>query len=150
MNRAFVGFALLTIFAVLTGCNQGTPGGPGATQTTTASGKPPPMGQANDTFNLSVPPFGVLIKQGERKAIEIGIKRGGNFDEEVTLKFAGLPKGVSINPSPALIKHSDESAKITLIAGENSALGDFSVNVAGHPSKGADAIVLFKVTINKK
>ena len=150
MKRAFVGFAFLAALAVLTGCNQGSPGGPGATDTTNSSGKPPPMGQANDTFNLSVPPLGTSIKQGERKSVSIGIKRGSNFDEEVTLKFAGLPQGVTIDPSPALIKHGDESAKITLTAGESAALGDFSINVAGHPSKGADAIVMFKVTIDKK
>ena len=150
MKRAFSGFALLTVFAVLTGCNQGTPGGPGAAATTTASGQPPPMGQANDTFNLSVPPFGTSIKQGERKAFEIGIKRGGNFNEDVTLKFAGLPKGLTIKPSPALIKHGDEIAKLTLTVAENASLGNFSITAAGHPTKGADALVAFKVTVENK
>ncbi len=150
MKRTFVGFALLATLTVLTGCNQGTPGGPGATAPTNASGKPPPIGQANDTFNLTVPPFGTSIKQGERKAVSIGIKRGGNFNEDVTLKFAGLPKGVAINPSPALIKHSDESAKLTLIAGENASLGGFSITATGHPLKGADAVVVFKVTVDTK
>ena len=51
MKSSFAGLVVMTL-ATLTGCTQGTPGGPGATDTTN---KKPAYGQADNTFNLSVP-----------------------------------------------------------------------------------------------
>jgi hypothetical protein len=146
MKRLFPGL-LVSALAVLAGCNQGTPGGPGATGTTT---KKSAYEQANDTFNLKVPILATTLKQGERKAASIGIKRGKNFDEDVALKFAGMPKGLTLEPSSAIIKHGDEEAKFTLIASNDASLGDFTINVTGHPSKGADALIAFKIAVDKK
>ena len=148
MKRIYAGFLLVAAIAIISGCNQGTPGGPGTSETSPT--KPPAVGQVNDTFNLSAPLLPTSLKQGERIATSIGIKRGKDFDEEVTVKFTGLPKGVQLDPSPALIKHGDEEAKLTLIAAKDASLGDFTINVTGHPSKGADASIVFKVTVVKK
>ncbi len=109
----------------------------------------PVIGQANDSFNLSAPLLPTSIKQGEKIAVSIGIKRGGNFDEEVALEFANVPKGVTIDPSSPTIKHGDEEAKITVAAAKDAAIGDFTISVLGHPTKGVDASLGFKISVNR-
>jgi hypothetical protein len=129
------------------GCNQGTPGGPGTTGT---SAKQSAYGQADDTFNLSVPVLSSPLQQGGLAETTIGIKRAKNFDSDVALSFSNLPKGVTIEPAKPMIKHGDTDAKITFKAGSDAALGDFTLNVAGHPNKGGDAKVEFKLTVTAK
>jgi hypothetical protein len=131
----------------LAGCNQGTPGGPGATG---PPAKNPFHGQADNTFNLGVPLLSTAIKQGETKGVSISIKRAKNFDEDVALKFAALPRGVTVNPARPIIKHGDTEAKLMLKATDNAALGDFTLGVTGHPAKGADASIEFKINVEKK
>src|SRR5262249_2350679 len=132
----------------LSGCNtKSTPGGPGATK---PEGSKPALGQAEDTFTLSVPTLTTHIKQGETKSETTSIKRGRNFDEDVTLKFDNVPKGVTITPSSSTIKHGDTEAKVTIKAADDAAVGDFTIKVTGHPSKGNDATSEFKLTVDKK
>jgi hypothetical protein len=103
--------------------------------------------QADDSFNLSAPLLPTTIKQGERISSTIGIKRGVNFDGDVSLKFDNLPTGVKIEPSSPKIKHGDAEANVTLVATQDASLGDFTILVVGHPSKGSDADVAFKLTV---
>jgi hypothetical protein len=137
---------LVVTLAALAGCKQqGTPGGPGATSPTQTK---PIGGQADDTFTLSVPSMSTSLKQGETKTVTIGINRGKNFDGDVTLKFGETTKGLAIDPTTPVIKHGDADAKITLKAADDATLGDSTVKVHGHPTKGAVAANEFKVTIN--
>lgn len=137
----------MTLMA-LSGCNQqGTPGGPGATNT---SAKKPVYGQADDTFNLSVPVMSSSLQQGEKLEATVGIKRATNFDEDVSLQFADVPDGVTVEPANPVIKHGDMEAKIMFQAGDEAPLGDFKVKITGHPTKGSDAQIDFKLTIAAK
>jgi hypothetical protein len=146
MKTSFAGLAVMTL-AALTGCSQGTPGGPGTTDT---GGKKPAYGQADDTFNLSVPLMSSSLQQGEQMEATVSIKRGKNFDEDVSLKFADVPEDVTLEPANPVIKHGDTDAKITFKAGDEAPLGDFKVKVSGHPTKGGDAQIEFKLTIAAK
>ena len=137
---------LVLLGALLSGCNQGTPGGPGATS---ASDKKSEVIQAADTFNLSSDMLPTSIKQGERIETSIGIKRGNNFDEDVSLKFTNVPTGVKLDPSEAVIKHGDTDVKFTLEASKDASLGDFTILVTGHPARGADAVIPFKISVKK-
>lgn len=138
-------FAVLGVVTLaVAGCSQGTPGGPGTTSTTRT------LGQADNTFNLSVPMLSSSLKQGDSAEASIGIKRAKNFDEDVTLKFADVPKGVTVEPANPVIKHGDTDAKITFKAADEATLGDFQIHVTGHPGKGGDAKVEFKLTIAAK
>ncbi|MHB9049565.1 MAG: COG1470 family protein [Pirellulales bacterium] len=130
--------------AALTGCSQGTPGGPGTTD------KKPAYGQADETFNLSVPVMSSSLQQGEQTEATVGIKRAKNFDEDVTLKFDDVPKGVTVEPASPVIKHGDTDAKITFKAEDEAPLGDFKIKVTGHPTKGGDAQIEFKLTVAAK
>jgi hypothetical protein len=153
MKRFQWGLALIAIMAA-SGCNQGTSGGPGATNTpsntssTTAS--KPELGQAEDTFSLSLPTLATHIKQGETRSVTIGITRGKNFDQDVSLKFTDIPKGVTMTPPNPTIKHGEKETKVDVIAATDAALGDFSVNVTGHPATGADAKSKLSLKVNEK
>ena len=133
----------------LVGCDKGTPGGPGATGTGARSATTA-VSTADDTFSLSTPTLSTHIKQGESKVVTIGIRRGKNFGQDVSLKQDGLPKGVTADPSSPSIKAGEEDAKVTFKAADDAALGDFTVKVTGHPGKGADASNEFKLTVDKK
>ena len=138
MKSLHVGLMAMAL-AVLNGCTQGTPGGPGMTKTpgTTTTANKPILGQAEDTFNLSVPVMSSSLKQGEQTETTIGIKRAKNFDQDVELQFADVPTGVTVEPASPMIKHGDTDAKITFKAGDEAPLGNFKVKVTGHPTKGA-------------
>jgi hypothetical protein len=136
MKSSFAGLLLLASVA-FTGCNLGTPGGPGATD-------------PNNTFNVSVPTLSTEVKQGETKAASINIQRGTNFDEKVTLVFASLPKGVTLDPRSPVIKRGETEAKVALTATDDASPGDFTVKVTGHPPVGADASNELKITVAKR
>jgi hypothetical protein len=103
-----------------------------------------------ETFTVSVPTYSTSVKQGETKAVAISIKREKNFDEDVTLNFADLPKGTTLEPASPVIKHGDTEAKLMLKSENDAALGDFAIKVTGHPTKGADASSDFNITVAKK
>src|SRR5690242_16899543 len=112
MKRTFSGLLVVALVA-LVGCGGGkdSAGGPGATNPTA---KQPLYGQADNTFNLTAP--STSLKQGETKAVSIGIKRGSNFQEDVSLKFADVPQGVTLDPASSVIKHGETDTKVTLKA----------------------------------
>jgi hypothetical protein len=143
MKTLFSGFAVLAL-AILAGCTQGTPGGPGTTA------KKPAYGQADNTFNLSVPVMSSSLQQGEQTEATVGIKRAKNFDDDVALQFAEVPQGVTVEPASPVIKHGDTDARITFKAGDEAPLGDFKVKITGHPTKGRDAQIEFKLNIAPK
>lgn len=103
-----------------------------------------------DTFTLSTPLLSPSLKQGETKAVAIGISRDKGFDQDVALSFAGLPAGVTVEPAGPAIKGGEAEAKFSLKAADDAALGTFKVTVTGHPATGADATHEFKFTVNKK
>ncbi len=132
---------------VMSGCTQGTPGGPG---TTDKSPKTTTFGQAEGTFNLTVPLTSTSVQQGETTESVIGIKRATNFDEDVSIAFSEIPKGVTVEPANPVIKHGDTDAKVTFTVANGADAGEFRVKVAGHPTKGGDAHVDFRLTVTPK
>jgi hypothetical protein len=144
--------AMAVVGAVgLVGCDKGSAGGPGATGAGGTGRSTPTVGHAENTFTLDVPTLSTHIKQGETKAIDISIKRGKNFDQDVALKLENLPKGVTVdNSSASSIKKGQDKATVSLKAADDAAIGDFEVKVVGHPGEGADASNTLKITVEKK
>jgi hypothetical protein len=135
----------LAFVALAAGCDRrGGAGGPGATDT----GSKPLYGQADNTFNLTA--AAVSVKQGDAEPVTIGIKRGTNFDQDVTVAFADVPNGVTIDPAGPVIKSGATDVKVTLAAAEDAAPGEYTVKVVGHPGAGGDATNQFKLTVAKK
>jgi uncharacterized membrane protein len=141
----FTSFLVLGFLASCLGCGpSGTPGGPGANGKTNNQ-----LGTAEETFEIEVPLTGATLKQGESKKVSLSLDRGKNFDEDVTLKFDNVPKGVSIDPATPKIAKGDKETTVTLKAAEDAAIGDFTVNVSGEPTKGKKATKTLKVTVEK-
>lgn len=143
MNKSLFSLSVLGILA-FSGCRSGTAGGPGAVDVNNQ----PMVGQADQTFRLVMPE--TVMRQGETKSVSIEIKRSLNFDEDVALQFAALPQGLSMDISNPVIGRGETEARITLTAKEDASLGDFSLQVTGHPTTGSDATNSFKVTITKE
>jgi hypothetical protein len=145
-------FAALSMAALLAtvGCNQGTPGGPGAVQnpgSTTANR--PTYKDSERTFTMTVPTLRTDVKQGDTKDIKIGISRGKEFDQDVKLTMTGLPQGVTIEPANPMIKNSDKEVTLHMHAAADAALGDFTVKVMGRPNQGADATNDLAISVSK-
>lgn len=139
--------------AAFTGCNQGTPGGPGTTEPESKKSILD-VGHPDNTFTLSVPSslplMSTSLKQGSSAKLTIGIKRGKDFQQDVALKFEGLPTGVTIDQASAKIAHDKSEANLAVTASDSAALGEFEIKVVGHPASGSDASNKFKITIDKK
>ncbi len=119
------------------------PGGPGV-----PVALKPVHNPADETFNLSLET--TFLRQGERKTVGVTVYRNVNFNEEVTLGFGELPKGLSIDNGSPVIKRNEERAHFALTAAEDASIGDFSIRVTGHPTKGVDASNDFNITVDKK
>lgn len=135
---------------VISGCDfkgsKSTAGGPGVT--TDPSVKQPRFGEADNTFNLTA--SSISVKQGDAVQGTIGIKRGTNFAQDVSLAFQNLPKGITLDPSALAIKSGGTDAQFKLIASDDAAIGEFTINVVGHPSTGGDATTQITLTVDKK
>jgi hypothetical protein len=142
--RHTVAVISLGILIALVGCDKGTSGGPGATTPPTAS---PMSGQVDDTFSLVVP--SVKLAQGESKTVSIGISRGTNFSEDVSISLGELPTGVTADPGSPAIRAGDPETVVTVRAANDAALGDFKVKVTGKPTKGGVAEAEFNITVTE-
>lgn len=172
--------AMLTAALVFfSGCNQGTPGGKttvpdttttrinangmNETTTTTTTGNStdpnvgshsvskPLVGENDGTFTLDMPNLGASIKQGEKQNITIGINRGDNFDQDVTLHLTNVPQGVTATPAEPVLKKGEEEVVMSVAVAADAALGDFTVNVSGSPSgSGASATNTLQLTVKEQ
>lgn len=159
MKTLCVGLFILTLFCAV-GCTQKASDVPEATAPATRQpsagavktvvNKPIP-GEASGTFSLSVPFEPVGLKQGEDEAVRIGINRGEDFGEQVSLELSGLPAGVTVEAADPIIKQGSTGVTISLKAAADAALGDFTIQVTGHTaSSGADFSEEFKLTVAQK
>lgn len=144
--KSSIAVLLITTSMMLTGCNEGESGGPGASLPDSEQST---IGKTDNTFSLDTPMLSIDLTQGEAEAFLIGIKRTDNFNQDVQLRFDDLPMGVTITPQVPLIKHGDMESKMTIAAEPDAALGDFTVKVSGHPSEGDAATSEFTVTIDQ-
>lgn len=147
MQRLLVAVLVAAVAPLgLVGCNSGSPGGPGASN---RDSNKPHITTQDDTFTLSSP-GSTHIKQGEAKVVTIGIHRGKNFGQDVHLKLSGLPKGVTADPAAPDMKAGQDEVKVTLKAADDAALGEFKIQLVGHPASGAEATNDFTLTVDKK
>lgn len=150
--RTFCTGLVMVALGAMIGCTGGSSattekhaGGPGATNSTTRGTV---GGEAERTFSL--PTASVSLKQGEAKDVRMDIKRGKNFDKDVTLRFADVPKGVEIKPESPEIKHGDTGVVLNVKALDTASVGDFTVHVTGHPTEGPDAKTTLEVKVSAK
>jgi len=162
MQKARFGIAV-SLLVVLAGCTQGTPGGPGVqstpapstgqstNQSATQTTNKPVISNSKETFSLKTPALSTSLKQGETKSADISIARGTDFKDDVSLRFSGVPEGITLDPMSPMLKASEKDVKINVTAADSAALGDFRIKVIGHPSgSGPDAESDFKLTVSAK
>ena len=101
-----------------------------------------------DAFAISVPFWTTAPKQGD--AIAITISRENRFDQDVTLTFSRLPKGITVEPAAGAIKNGESEARLTTRAADDADLDEFAVKITGHSARGPDATHAFKFTVLKK
>lgn len=135
---------LLLALLALPGCSSGTSGGPGVTDRTDSRFV---LTRPDHTFQLAR--GDESIKQGETLSGSIAIDRAGNFDQDVTLLIAALPRGLSVDIAPPRIGRGDTEVRFTLTATADASLGDFSIAVTGHPTAGWDATNQLDITVTK-
>ncbi len=125
---------------VMTGCNNTTTGGPGATPTNAT---------ADNTFNLELPSTTTSLHQGEKKEVTITIKAGKAFNQEVPLKFT-LPEGIRIEPASPVIKQGEKDIKVMVEATDTAPEGTREITVNAAPHSGTPGTGKFKVDVTKK
>ncbi len=144
--------AVLSSLLMFAGCDKkGTTGGPGVT---TTSGNVAATGTAvansKETFNLTAPSGSTTIKQGDAKTIDIGISRGGDFNQAVAIKFSGMPAGVTVDPAAPEIKAGDKDVKVAIAAAADAAPGEYVLKATGTPTTGEPSTADVKITVEKK
>lgn len=140
-------FVLSLVLAVaITGCDKGVSGGPGVDKPDSEQAT---VGLTEDTFSLDVPMMSTKIAQGESTEVTIGIDRGRNIDQDVTLRFEEVPTGVSVAPENPVITRGEDEVTVDVSATAGAALGDFTVQVTGKPKSGASATNEIKITVEK-
>jgi uncharacterized membrane protein len=132
---------------VIAGCQQKSePGGPGALAKQEGITN---RVDKKETFELSVPRTATTLKPGEQKEISLGIHRGREFKEVVSLKF-DVPKDLKVEPMSADIKPDDSKhLKIKVEAAKDATPGKKAVVVIATPKEGAKTSESIQVEVQK-
>lgn len=155
-----IGVCVSSLLATF-GCSGEAGTTPPAKATTTAASKPssptttttkkPVLGTTENTFRLSAPYESVLLTQGEKQSILIGIDRGTNFREEVYIEVSDLPVGVTLETPSPVIRQGKNEVSLVLQAEKDAALGDFTFHIKGHTeSSGADFEKEIKMSVARE
>jgi hypothetical protein len=143
--------------AFFTGCEKkGTSGGPGVTTTTagstttTGSVTTTTVANTHETFKLTVPSGTTSVKQGESKTATIGVSRGRDFDQAVSLKFSGEPAGVKIDPPTPTIKSGEKETTVAIVPATDAKPGEYTITVTGHPASGEDSTADVTIKVEQK
>jgi uncharacterized membrane protein len=87
-------------------------------------------------FKIVVPVFDAKIRQGETRTVAVSLDRGEYFKRDVTLDIRAS-KGISVEPTSALIKASEKSdLTLRITAARDAALGEYKVYLKGTPATG--------------
>ena len=119
--------------ATVVGCQSTSPRGGGMAQ--------------DESFKIVVPSTDTVIKQGEVQTVAVSLQRGELFKRGVKLEIKPS-KGISVDPTNALVKASDKpDVQLRITAAKNAALGEYRVYVKGTPETGEPTSVEFTVKV---
>lgn len=145
---AAVLFALATMALSSTGCYKETDvGGPGAAGND--GGVADRDGAAANTFQLVMPSGEMDVAQGETKSMQIGIERGSDFDQSVSVKLMAPIEGLKVSPESATFSGDKSEIEFSLIAAADAPTGVTNVTVIGDPDSGQSVNGGIKVSINE-
>ena len=72
----------------------------------------------------------------------------GLLDELTALASRAAAAILAVSRDKLAVRSKSDQSPVT--AADEAALGDFTIKVTGHPTKGADASNEFKITVDKK
>ena len=146
---------LATALFVCLGCEKSQPGGPGATNppSTNLLDKFKPMDANAFEFNEALTPL--FLKHGEKKELDLSIKRGSEFKQTVRVKVEALTGLKVLDADGKEIKHeleikpADTKAKVWIEAAKDAPVGDSKLTITGTPETGKPTSYQQTVTVTK-
>jgi len=101
----------------------------------------------DEGFKIQVPMFTTDIKQGDRQTINVTVRRGELFKQDVRLEMKAS-QGISVTPANVLVKASDApEVPLQIMAPRNAALGEYRIYVKGTPQTGEPTSIEIKVKV---
>jgi len=98
-------------------------------------------------FRINTPTFDTRLKQGETENVTISLSRGEHFKRDVRLEIRPS-KGISVNPTSALVRGSDSpDVQLQIAAARDANLGEYRVHIKGTPETGEPTSTEFKVKV---
>lgn len=85
---------------------------------------------AENTFKLSLPTTATNIAKGGDEKVTIGVDRGENVKEEISLSFSP-PEGITIEPDSATIGSDKSETEVTVKVDADAAAGEKSIPITG-------------------
>jgi hypothetical protein len=98
------------------------------------------------TFTLTCSSRPVEVRRGQSASVVVSVKRSPDFKVDVTLTFAGLPKGLKVEPSSVVVHPGgDGDARLKVVAGRNAPLGEHTLQIFGTPTRGSGVDLFLKI-----
>ena len=98
-------------------------------------------------FKIQVPMFSTDIKQGDRKTINVTLRRGELFKQDVRLELKASP-GITVTPTNVLVKASEtKDVPLQITVPKDAPLSEYRVFVTGTPQTGQPTSIEIKVKV---
>jgi hypothetical protein len=141
--KKLVALVVALVFCVtVTGCPDKK------TATTDAKKEHKDQGKGTTGLSLTLSKDSVSIEQGKTAEVDVTINRTG-FDEDVTITFKNLPKGVTGPADAKIAKGSTKGSYNLTAAADAEPVDNHAVTVEGKGG-GKEADAALKVTVKKK
>jgi uncharacterized membrane protein len=101
----------------------------------------------DEGFKIQVPMFATDIKQGDRQTINVTVRRGEFFKQDVRLEIKASD-GITVTPTNVLVKASDApEVPLQIMVPKSAALSEYRVYVKGTPQTGEPTSIEIKVKV---
>jgi hypothetical protein len=139
---------LLGLALIVTGCQQSTSTGPSGVTKKMTPGETKVSASGAKKLTLTAKEA-QTVARGSSDKVQLTINRD-NFNDPVTVKFTGLPKGVEVVEKDMTFDASENMKTFTLQAGGDAALGDHNVTITAEAPGLSPNTQTFKLTIKEK
>ncbi len=101
----------------------------------------------DEGFMIAVPRLSTRMKQGETRSVEISLKRGSYFKQDVDLRI-DLAQGLTVDPTSITIKAADKPELLLRVTADHrTPIGQYRVSIVGTPKLGESTSAEFNVKV---
>jgi uncharacterized membrane protein len=101
----------------------------------------------DEGFKIQVPMFTTDIKQGDRQTINVTIRRGEFFKQDVKLDIKASP-GINVTPTSFLVKANDaKDVPLQIAVPKDAPLSEYRIFLTGTPETGQPTSIELKVKV---